>query len=74
MGLRCFHKFLIQSASYLEGEILGTTKLKSGGLVVKGYHSVVKCLLYEDLSFYAQLMHKSHHGGTEGREETDGLS
>lgn len=39
-----------------------------------GDHSVGKCLLYEDLSFYAQRMHKSHHGGTEGRKETDGLS
>lgn len=35
MGLRCFQKFLTQSASYLEGEILGTTKLKSGGLGVR---------------------------------------
>lgn len=35
MGLRCFQKFLTQSASYLEGEILGTTKLKARGLRVR---------------------------------------
>lgn len=55
---KIFPKIFQTVSSYLEGKILVTTKLKSGGFGSQGNHSFGKCLLFEDLSFYPQHTQK----------------